>query len=205
MTYVQIRRPVAALYRGPGVPLNQRPGMGLFTMASYSVWTADERSDQLNRFFEAVQSTDRDVQSHHNPIINAGAAGTRFWTDWSTFLREYNSFQNRVNAAGSWGISTGSDAILTELRGFVDRYNALDARFRAISGVAATTTALDSRSEGFSLPGSSVLGTGGSIGVMLLVGAGVIGLVALAVVATQARGIARAVTGNRRRTYRRLR
>jgi hypothetical protein len=173
--------------------------MGLFTMASYSVWTADERSDQLNRFFDAVQATDRDVQSHHNPIIRAGAEGTRFWTDWSTFLREYNSFQNRVNAAGSWGISTSSDAILTELRGFVDRYNALDARFRALSGVAATTTSLDSRSEGFSLPGSSVLGTGGSIGLMLAVGAGVIGLVAVAVIATQARGIARAVTANKRR------
>jgi hypothetical protein len=177
--------------------------MGLFTMADYSIWTANERSDQLNRFFDAVQSTDADVQGHHNPIIQAGATGTRFWPDWSTFLREYNSFQNRVNAAGSTGISTGSDAILTELRGFVDRYNSLDARFRALSGVTATTTSLDSRSHGFSLPGSSVLGTGGSIGLMLALGAGVIGLVAVAVIATQARGIARAVTGNRRR--RRLR
>jgi len=196
VAYAQIRRPAKRSLVGSG--------MGLFTMADYSIWTVAERTDQLNRFFDAVAATSADIDRNHNPIIAAGTSGTRFWTDWQTFKREYDAFTRRVNAAGSWGISSSSDPILVELRSFVDRYNALDTRFRNLSGISAVLTAGDSRPAGFSLPFSSTLGTGGSIGVMLAAGAGVIGLVALAVIATQARGIVRvaSMTHNRRRRSR---
>lgn len=198
MSYAQIaRRPVVAMRRAPMRSVGA--GLGLFTMADYTIWTVGDRTDQLNRFFDAVQSSDADIENNHNPIIAAGATGTRFWTDWQTFLRDYDAFTASVNAAGSTGISGSGDPILVQLRSFVDRYNALDDRFRAISGIAATTTSLDSRSPGFSLPGSSVLGTGGSIGLMLAIGAGVVGLASLAVIVTQARSFSRAVTSNRRR------
>jgi hypothetical protein len=170
-------------------------------MASYSIWTADERSDQLNRFFDAVQATNGNVSSHRNSIIAGGVAGTGFWTAWQVFMRDYDAFTQRVNRAGSTGLSTSSDAILVELRGFIDRFNDLEARFHSLSGVSAPPQS-DTRSQGFSLPFSSVLGTGGSIGLMVAAGVGVVGLLAVAVIATQARAVMHPLPNARRRKKR---
>lgn len=163
--------------------------MGAYSLQDNTIWTAAAVRAEIARFANEVSGTNTDVNGHRNALISAGADGTRFWNEWQTFLRDWASYQATRARVGPALIATNDTSAISDLRTLADRYNALEPRFRSLTGVAATARSNDTRPAGFSLPGSSVLGTGGSIGLMVGGVLGVTALVALAVLATQTRAL----------------
>lgn len=175
-------------------------GIGSYSLQNLSVWSQAEVRAEISRFANEVAGANTDVNSHRNALIAAGANGTRFWNDWQVFLRDWAAYQARITAQGPALFATNSTSTISDLRMLADRYNALEPRFRDLTGVAASNRSGDSRASGFSLPFSETLGTGGSIALMAGSALGVTALVALAVLATQARAL---VMRNPRRRKRR--
>lgn len=173
-------------------------GLGSYRMSSFSVWTSSEIQDEIRRFGNEVTGTSQDVDSHHNALIAAGADGTRFWTDWQVFLRAWNDYRAARTSDRVPAFGTTSTSAIVDLRSLVDRYNILEGRFRALTGIAATARSDDSRPPGASLP----LGAGGSLTLLVAGGIGVVSLIALAVLATQFRAITAPLRRNKRRRRR---
>lgn len=164
-------------------------GLGSYSLADRTVWASAEVRAEIARFTNEVAGTNTDIGGNRNALISAGSEGTRFWNDWQAFLRDWSVYQaNRARGRDPM-IGTNFTSVISDLRTLVDRYNTLEPRFRSVTGISASARSRDSRSSGWSLPGSSVLGASGSIGLMVAGVLGVTGLVALAVLATQARAL----------------
>ncbi len=150
------------------------PGMGRVDMPSYAFWTRSERVAQADLLNLQVQSTARSVDASRSRLVAAGAPGEQFYGEWNAWKAQWQQFYGPERSS-----TLGPNP--TTLRTFVDRYNSLEERFIQLSGVTPTrTTTQDTRAQ----PGS-VFGAGGmTFNTYLLVGAGVIGVVSLAVLGT---------------------
>lgn len=176
--------------------MNSR-SLGSYSMANYSIWTGSELMDEVRRFGNEISGTNGDITTNRNALISAGSEGTRFWNDWQIFMRDWAAYQAMIAREGPPTLGTTSP---TNLRGLVDRYNTLEQRFRSMTGIAGTARSGDTRSAGLlSVFRDSPLGTGGTLALFAAGGLGVIALVSLAVLATQARAITAPLRRNRRR------
>lgn len=174
--------------------------LGTYTLSDISVWTGPEVRDEIARFSREVTSLNNDVNTHRNALIASGAQGSQFWTDWQVFLREWNAWAARDHAV-LWGASfTGP---ISELRRFVDRFNPLESRYRSTTGIVPSSSSADSRPPSWWSSVQSAATSGP--GLMVAAGIGVVGLVAIAVIATQARTMLAPVRRNPRRRKRRSR
>lgn len=182
-------------------------GMGAYALADRWTWSSSEVSDEIRRFANEVSATNGDVDTSRNRLISAGTSGSRFWNEWQIFMRDWNAYQAHRAQVGQAAFGTNFTSAIVNLRGLVDRYNPLEERFRSLTGVSATQRSQDTRTGSWlsMLPGSSVLGVGGSLGLIAAVGLGTVALVALAVLATQARAFAQPALSVMKRNKRRRR
>lgn len=195
MSYVQVQHPNTR-----GLSLSGM-GLGTYTMADYTAWTSAEVRDEINRFTNEVNGTNSDVGTHRNALIAAGADGTRFWNEWQVFLRDWAAYQASTRGGVTGGVFSSA---VTNLRTLVDRYIVLDGRFRTMTGVAPTGRSGDSRPTSWWSQATEAAGS--APGLLLAAGLGVVGLIAVAVIATQARAFAQpALSAMRRNTRRRRR
>jgi hypothetical protein len=174
-------------------------GLG-YAMADYAVWTVAEIDDEIARFTNEVTATQGDVDTHRNALIAAGDAGTRFWNEWQVFFRDWSNY--RSAHPRSTGVSRAMLAQPNELRALIDRYNALEPRFRALTGVTSTPRSGDTRARSVTQWFSDNTPAVAGGGALVALGLGAVALVAVAVIATQARvalAPLRAVRRNRRR------
>lgn len=161
-------------------------------MPAYAYYTPAESRQQLDRSERQVEAMAQAVNANRSRLTTPD--GQRFWTDWSRFKNDWRVFYEAHQSAV--GASFSADA----MRGLIDRYNSLESQFTQVTGVQVPqANPEDTRAA----PGQVFGGGSASLNTYLMVGAGVVGLVALAVLAVAGASIARSpaarMVSNRRR------
>ena len=197
MSYTQVQRHVSVL----------GSGMGTYAMQDLTTWNTTEVRNEIDGFSREVTATTNDINSHRNAIIAAGATGTRFWNDWQIFVRDLDAYRASHPRSGIPAINTAYTTYIAALVPLVDRYNDLETRFRSLSGVARSSSPADTRAGSVwsRLTTAAQDAAGSGPGLLLAAGLGVVGLVAVAVIATQARAFASPALAMRRNSRRRRR
>lgn len=154
---------------------------------TFGLWTPAARRDQATRVNLAVTSMIQSVNQARSRILATGASGEQFWNDWSQFKQSWQQFYGPAMAgSGAWDLTQAA------LRQWTDRYNSLERRFAQATGVQPVATTEDTRSSSSATP-------------YLMVGAGVVALIALAVIGTSIASTLRPVTSALSRNRRRRR
>lgn len=147
--------------------------VGEITFPSTTIWGRGDVSNLYETIHQTADALDHDIR----PRLAAWQAGTadqqRFARDWITFRDGW------VAAHASYvadpiliPVATGSTAVETA-RGWAQRYNALEQRYRALTGAAPTTSVshVDVEVTPPSAP-ERMLNTGASIATAIAVAAG---------------------------------
>lgn len=189
-------------YRGTGLRLSRprwpRPmsGLGILTTPDFTIWTPARRQAWLNQVHTQVNAFTGDIRERE-AAIRALPDGPRFLTDWAAFKGEWTNFYR--DEMNSTLIFSGTTERTQE---FVNRYNALERRYTALTGTAVTsafTPATEELPESTTAWANRNLMIWAVIGIVGLVGGGYL-LNQYARVKTLSR-----LTFNRRRRHRRRR
>lgn len=106
-------------------------GLGELVTPDRWIWMPGDIRAWLNQINEQVRALDNDIETHRSAITTA-SGGSRFISDFDAFQGRWLRFN--ANAASWWG-NTVSAA-----QEYVNEYNALEQRFRTITGVSPTRT-----------------------------------------------------------------
>jgi hypothetical protein len=179
--------------------------MGSYAMQALAVWNDEEVRNEMDGFGREVTATSTDINAHRNALIAAGAPGTRFWNDWQIFTRDLTRYTASHPRSGIPMVNTAYTTYIAALVPLVDRYNDLETRFRALSGVERSSNPADTRA-GSIWSRASEAASGAITGGPGLLVIGLVGVVAVAVIAMQVRAFAApALAAMRRNTRRRRR
>lgn len=171
--------------------------LGRYSISNYSFWTGSEVQNEIDRFTREVTALSNTVNSNRNALISSGSSGAQFWTDWQVFLRDWNAYLAHRQRVGPALFGTSSTSAIVDLRQLVDRFNPLEDRYRSLTGRTASSTSEDSRQPSLWTSVQSAATSGP--GLLAAAGLGVVGLVAVAVIAVQARSLLAPVRRNPRR------
>lgn len=143
-------------------------GLGELVTPEHAVWLPGAVRAWLNQINEQIRSLGADIGAHREQIV-AAAEGPRFISDFDAFRTRWLAFNN--TASTWWGSTVGA------AQEYVNAYNMLERRFRAITGVAPTVYAELAEGEGpstlrtvnYTLMAWSVIGIAGVVGLGYLV------------------------------------
>lgn len=149
-------------HRGTGLR-RIRSGLGELTTPDRWVWMPGDIRAWLNQINEQIRALDNDIDTHRSALI-AASGGQRFISDFDAFQTRWLRFN--ANAASWWGNTVAA------AQEYVNEYNALEQRFRTLSGVAPTRSHVLStdeapsaiRSANYALMGWALIGITGVIG-----------------------------------------
>jgi hypothetical protein len=118
--------------------MNFLRGLGTLVAPDYSFWTADRRRAWLNQINEQVRAMDNDIDTNRSRILSA-TGGQRFLSDFDAFQARWLAYNSSV---GTWfsGVADSSQQ-------YVNEYNALEARYRSLTGTAPTSAFSASEAE----------------------------------------------------------
>lgn len=130
MSYAISPRPhhVHGLGCGCGMPM---AGLGELVTPDRWIWMPGDIRAWLNQINEQIRALDNDIDTRRSAIV-AASGGQRFISDFDAFQARWLRFN--ADAASWWGNTVAA------AQEYVNEYNALEQRFRAITGVAPTRT-----------------------------------------------------------------
>jgi hypothetical protein len=166
MTYAITTRPrphsLHGMGCGCGMPM---AGLGTLVTPERSVpyWSPGNIRAWLNQINEQVRSLGTDISTHRARIV-AAPDGPRFVADFDAFRTRWLRFNSTAETA--WGSTVDA------AQEYVNAYNALETRFRAVAGTAPTDYAELSarespnalRSANYALMGWAAIGIAGVVG-----------------------------------------
>jgi hypothetical protein len=108
-------------------------GLGEMTTPDFSIWTPARRRAWLNQIHTQVNAFTGDIRERE-VAIRAMANGPRFMSDWAAFKNAWTDFYR--SELESSLIFSGTTERTQE---FVNRYNALESRYTALTGATVTS------------------------------------------------------------------
>lgn len=104
-------------------------GLGELVTPDRWIWMPGDIRAWLNQINEQIRALDNDIEAHRSTLM-AASGGPRFVSDFNTFQARWLRFN--ADAASWWGNTVAA------AQEYVNEYNALEQRFRAITGVSPT-------------------------------------------------------------------
>lgn len=149
-------------HRGTGLR-RIKSGLGELTTPDRWIWMPGDIRAWLNQINEQIRALGSDISERRSAIM-AASGGPRFITDFEALRDRWLRFN--ANAASWWGNTVAA------AQEYVNEYNALEVRFRALTGAAPTRTHVLSteeapsaiRSANYALMGWAVIGIVGVVG-----------------------------------------
>lgn len=132
MSYAMMRHPVGCACGVHGIGELVEPDLSIWTPPDVVAWLANV-SAQIASFARDIAS----VQSS----LEGTAEGSRFLGDWRTFKTQWGQWYNRYAGPDAIrrALAVAGDPFGNESRSYVRRYNALEGRFRTLTGRAPTS------------------------------------------------------------------
>jgi len=138
-------------------------GLGELVTPDHVIWTMGTVRAWLNQINEQIRSLDTDINAHR-ARITATADGPRFISDFNALKTRWLAFNRTASTFWAGTVDAAQE--------YVNAYNVLERRFRAVSGAAPTVYAELStdeapsvlRSANYALMGWAVIGIVGVIG-----------------------------------------
>jgi len=142
---------------------SNRSSLGELVTPSRLAWLPGEVRAWLNQINGQITSLDRDIIPRR-AALRANAVGTRFLADWDELRNQWLAFNH---TASTWW-AQGS---ISPAQEYVNRYNLLEDRYRALTGSSPTQYARLSedeqpnlvRSANYTLMAWAVIGIAGAV------------------------------------------
>lgn len=139
MTYATTLRPRPHSLHGLGCGCSMpMAGLGELVTPDRWFWMPGDIRAWLNQINEQIRALDNDIDTHRNALTSA-SGGARFISDFNAFQARWLRFN--ADAASWWGNTVAA------AQEYVNEYNALEQRFRSLTGITPTRTHVLSTEE----------------------------------------------------------